>query len=422
MFVFIIAIISFTVLSYYSTNVKIRKSSTIIMIPIYGQSLALGEEAQLVTNIDSLNILYKNKVLSANLDNKLGFFSNTMFKQNMKRILNIKNRFFEISGYGLAEFTANRWIHNNSPDSLVSIFCEGQGNTSINSLGSNSNPYKKLMIEIKNAYDLAIKRGCKLVVPAFCWLQGENDITHNTGNGYKQKLQQFRNQLDKDVKQITHQKENVKCILYQSCCLSLSEDKFNKQNYICPQMDVPQAQMELVRDDENFSASGPTYPYSVVREYVHLDGVSQKRMGYLEGISLEKILRRTKNKGVTPSQLSVSGNSIEITFNVENPPLCFDTVQVNHVSNDGFSVINKTNINILRSVLLLSSNKVLLICFSSPKGCQVRYGVNGEYWKSGNRHGPRGNLRDSQGDKYKCTILDQTYRIDNWGYMFVKNL
>jgi hypothetical protein len=420
--VLIIAVISYIAVVYNSSASKLKERSTIIMVPVYGQSLALGEEAQLVTNFDSLRILYINKVLSVNMDEKFGYFSNSIFKQNIKKMLNYKKRIFETSAYGIGEYTAGRWLKMDNQDSLISVFPEGQGATGIDYLNTNSAPYSKLLEEIKDACHLATSRHCTLVIPAFCWLQGENDIVHNTGKGYKQKLLHFRAQFERDVKQLTHQTQPVKCILYQSCCLSLSDNKFNALNYVCPQMEIPQVQMELVRDDDNFCASGPTYPYTVIRECVHPDGVSQKRMGYLEGISLEKVLRRAKSRGVTPSQLTVSGNTIEITFNVENPPLSFDTVQVKYVSNDGFSVISKANKDILKSVRVIGGNKVLLICSSSPKGCNVRYGVNGDYWKSGNQHGPRGNLRDSQGDKYRCTIQGKTYRIDNWGYMFVKSL
>lgn len=398
-------------------NYKIKKDDVILLVPVYGQSLALGEEAKLITNFDTMAVKYNHKILTENLNERFGFFSNTILKQKIKNLINDRKRTSENSSYGLGEYIARLWIANGVNDSLISVFIEGQGNTGIDYLGTNSEPYKKLINEIKNAYNIASERGCKLVVPAFCWLQGENDITHNTGKGYKQKLQCFRNQLDKDVKQITHQNQNVKCILYQSCCLSLSENRFNKLSYACPQMDVPQAQMELIRDDGNFCASGPTYPYSIVREYVHLDGISQKKMGYLEGISLRKVLRNQKSKGVTPSKFTVSGNIVDITINVEYPPLSFDTTQVKYVNNYGFSIINHENKDILKCVSL-EKNHVILSCFSSPKGCKVRYGVNGDYWKSGNQRGPRGNLRDSQGDKYKCIIQGKQYRIDNWGYIF----
>ncbi len=389
----------------------------IILVPVYGQSLALGEEAVLITNFDTLRNKYNHHILTETLDEKFGYFSTTLLKQKIKRLVNYSKNKQETSCYGLGEYTADRWLRIGAEDSALCTFPAGQGNTSIDFLDTKSKPYKKMIDEIKTTYETATDNGCTLYVPAFCWLQGENDITHNTGKDYKQKLLRFRRQCEKDIQSITHQKQGVKCILYQSTCLSLSEDKFNNNVYCCHQIQVPQAQMELVRDDKNFSASGPTYPYSIVREYVHLDGVSQKRIGYLEGLSLEKILCKGKNIGVTPHKTEIEGNTLEITFNIQYPPLVLDTIQVAKVENYGFSVITPSNKNILQKVAL-RDNKIYLYCSSSPKGCKIRYGVNGDYWKSGRLHGPRGNLRDSQGEKHKCYILNKEYRLDNWCYIY----
>ena len=38
--------------------------------------------------------------------------------------------------------------------------------------------------------------------------------------------------------------------------------------------------------------------------------------------------------------------------------------------------------------------------------------------KSGNIHGPRGNIRDSQGDKLKTVIKGKEYGLSNWAYQF----
>jgi hypothetical protein len=48
----------------------------------------------------------------------------------------------------------------------------------------------------------------------------------------------------------------------------------------------------------------------------------------------------------------------------------------------------------------------------------VRYAINGERKKSGNKVGPRGNLRDSQGNEEKAIILGKKYPLHNWGYQF----
>jgi len=51
-------------------------------------------------------------------------------------------------------------------------------------------------------------------------------------------------------------------------------------------------------------------------------------------------------------------------------------------------------------------------------GCRIRYAINGDKMKSGRLHGPRGNLRDSQGDSITITIQGKTFPIHNWCYQF----
>ena len=83
----------------------------------------------------------------------------------------------------------------------------------------------------------------------------------------------------------------------------------------------------------------------------------------------------------------------------------------------GFSVITRDNRDIVEQVIL-QDDRVHLICSESPMGCRVRYAINGEKMKSGRLHGPRGNLRDSQGDSITITIQGEPYPIHNWCYQF----
>lgn len=395
-----------------------KRDKVIIAVPVYGQSLALGEEAQLVTNFDTLKEKYHHRILTEDLDENFGYFSNTIFKQQIKKWLHDHRRTFEVSCYGLGESVISSWMQSPTNNRLVlCTFPGGEGTTSIDYLGKGTLPYRKLLAEIKKAYNLAHENRCIFIVPAFCWLQGENDVVWNTGKNYKEKLIKFRDDLDQDIKGITHQKEDVKCILYQTTCLSISKDTFNMLKYYCPQTRIPQAQMELVRDDRNFVASGPTYPYSIARNYVHLDGLSQKRFGYLEGLSLLNLLNNKRVTGLTPRNIKMSGHVIIISFNIPQPPLVLDTVGVSLSDNYGFSVINNKNKNILAKVVL-SNDKIYLICSEMPRKARARYAVNGVYWNSGCEKGPRGNLRDSQGDLHKSEIRNNLYRIDNWCYMF----
>ena len=78
-------------------------------------------------------------------------------------------------------------------------------------------------------------------------------------------------------------------------------------------------------------------------------------------------------------------------------------------SEDGKDIVSHVSIE---------DNSVRVKCNQSPTNCKIRYAVNGDYMKSGREHGPRGNLRDSQGEKETIFIQDKKYPVHNWCYQF----
>lgn len=396
---------------------KDSEKRTLLIIPVYGQSLAMGEEAIRITNFDSLSKKTHHHVLTENLDEEFGYLSDTHFKQWMKKITHDRHRAFELAVYGMSEIVSDYFEKKGYGDSLIiSTFPGGQGATSILDLGKDSKPYKKFVDEIAGAYKKAKDKGWDVVVPAFVWMQGEDDITWKKSKNYKKDLNAFQIALNKDIKTITNQSKDVVCISYQTNCLTLSEE-FNENTFNGKETSVPEGQLELIQDNPLFMGIGPTYPYSFVDERVHIDGLSQKRFGYLLGLSVIRLLESQPSKGLTPDKFNISGDTAIISFNVPAPPLVIDTTAVLKAANYGFSVIDPANTNILQKVII-KDNLVKLYCKKSPVGSKVRYAVNGLNGKSGYKHGPRGNLRDSQGEKLTTTILNHIYPLHNWAYQF----
>ena len=390
-----------------------EEHKVVVCIPVYGQSLALGEEAELITDFDSLSNMYNGRIVTENLDHKFGFFDNDKKKQWTKKMLNYTKRTFELSVYGMAESLVSQL----GEDTLVCIFPGGQGATDINRLNSGNNSYQRFLEDITTAYQTAVSKDWNFYVPAICWMQGESDLFYYLGNDYKKTLKQFSMDINEDVKNITHQQQNVRIISYQTNLLS-NAVYFKEDSFKCPEMAVPEALMELVRDDTLFWASGPTYPYTFARELKHIDGISQKRLGNLAAVSALGIIRGYERfQGLVPIAFVPNGNDVQISFNVPHPPLMFDTVAVKNPSNYGFSVISPDNRNIIQSVII-EDDVVILHCSESVSGCKVRYAVNGETLKSGWEKGPRGNLRDSQGDSLSVEILGKSYPLHNWCYQF----
>jgi len=385
-------------------------------IPVYGQSLALGEQAARITDFDSLAKYTHHLVMTENLDENFGYLSDTHFKQWMKKIMHDRHRAFELSVYGMSEELVKYLQKKGKGDSIIiSIFPGGQGATSIVDMGKGSVPYIKFMDEIASAYEKAKGKGWNFVVPAFCWMQGEDDMLWKKSADYKKDLKKFETDLNIDVKAITKQQQDVVCISYQTNCLTLAKD-YEADNFNGRGTYVSQAQLELIAEDPLFMGSGPTYPYNFLDNGPHIDGLSQKILGHLQGLSAIRLLESKKSKGLVPEKYMVSGNSAIITYDVPSLPLVIDTILVRKADNYGFSVINRKNRNIIENVSI-KHDQVELQCKESPLGCKVRYAVNGVRGETGMERA-RGNLRDSQGIQLTAAIGRKVYPLHNWSYQF----
>ena len=374
----------------------------VVCIPVYGQSYALGEEAKRITNFDSLRIKYNGRIVTEKLDYTFGFFDHSsQFKQWIKRILHYDRKAFELSVYSMAEVLAQ----NLGEDTLICIFPGGHGMNTIEELMKPVDPYNKFIEEIATAYKKSQERGWDFIVPAVCWMQGESDIVEYPKYDYKEYFHRMYHDLNSDIKNVTHQKNDIRIISYQ-CSTITKGKKYKPCNFEGIEGRAPTAQMELVRDDSLIWASGPTYPYDFVNESLHIDAAGQISIGKLAAKSALGILRNEERiVGLLPLSCDVNGNEIRIRYHVPCPPLCFDTINVMKADHYGFNVIRKDNVDIVSRVTI-SQDTLVVQCLESPIGCKLRYGVNGIYWLGGRNQGARGNLRDSQ------------VSLPNWGYIF----
>lgn len=389
------------------------KHKTVICIPVYGQSLALGVEADRITNFDSLANYANGRIVTEEMDHQFGYYNLNKLKQSVKKLLRLRSNTSELTVYSMAQWLADK----TEDDTILCIFSGGKNGTIISNLGKGSQPYQKLIQDIKTAYKSAINRNWNFEMPALCWMQGETDVTSYPDTNYRELLLQFAKDINTDVKNITGQRRNVEIICYQTNSLTRAQH-FNPFVYHCPETEVAQTQLELIRDNSLFHASGPTYPYNCVNEIIHIDGRGQMMHGILVALAAHDILTNKKRlRGLLPLKTIIHDKEVVIEFNVPYPPLRFDTTQVAKAAHYGFSVITSDNQNIIQDVSL-QDNSVRILCSESPEDCRVRYAINGDYMKSGCLHGPRGNLRDSQGDSLTLTIWGKDYPIHNWCYQF----
>lgn len=401
-FILCAALVCMATLIYNKVSQKDYGHKVVVCIPVYGQSYALGEEATRITDFDSLRIKYNGRIVTEKLDYTFGYFDHSsQFKQWVKRILHYDKKAFELSVYSMAEVLAKEL----GEDTVICIFPGGHGMNTIKQLMKPAKAYNKFIREIACAYEKAQERGWEFFVPAVCWMQGESDIVDYPDYDYKEYFHRMYNDLNTDIKNVTHQKDDIRIICYQSSTITKGL-RYKPNNFDATEPRTPTAQMELIRDDSLIWASGPTYSCDFVNESLHIDAVGQKRIGVLAAHSALDLLRgKERFIGLVPLSYEVQGNDIHIKFNVPNPPLCFDTINVKKVDNYGFNVIKRDGVDIISGVIIVD-NSVVICCKEFPNNCKLRYGINGEFLRGGRNIGPRGNLRDSQ------------MTIPNWSYIF----
>lgn len=390
-----------------------QEIKTVICIPVYGQSLALGIDADRITDLDSLSNYADGRIVTEKMDHQFGYFNLNETKLFLQKLLHYQKHAYELTSYSMAQYLAS----NTGKDTLICIFPGGQDGTIISELGKGSIPYQKLVHDIKTAYLSATNKSWNFIIPALCWMQGETDVNSYPGTNYRELMLKFIHDINQDIKQITGQKKDLEIICYQTNALTRAKD-FNPLAYNCPETEVPQTQLELIRENRSFHASGPVYPYDCVHDIIHIDGLGQKKHGLLVGLAVLDIIQQKDNKrGLFPQKAKIHDMEVVIDFQIPYPPLVIDTIQVAKVDCYGFSVITPDNRNIAKTVTL-HGDSVHILCSEQPINCKVRYAVNGEYMKSGRLHGPRGNLRDSQGDSLTIAFDDNKYPVYNWCYQF----
>ena len=375
---------------------------TVLCIPVYGQSLALGEEAERMTDFKSLAAYADGRIVTEELDHSFGYFENDKFKHWIKKTAGYQKRAYELSVYKMAQVLTDKI----GEDTLICIFPGGQGATAIANLSKGTLPYQRFIENIQSAYETAQERGWDFIVPAICWMQGESDIVDYPSTNYHEMLTQIWKDMNDDILQITLQKDSIPFICYQANSLTRAE-QFKANSYVCRETEVPQTFVNLLRENNHFWASGPTYPYTCVGEKIHIDALGQQAIGELAASSVIGILRGAERFcGLIPTRIDTDKDTIVIQFNT-SANLILDTIQVRKAKHYGFNVINKNNKDIVKDIIL-NEKTVKIFCSESPIGCKIRYAINGDYMKSGNLHGPRGNLRDSSGNW--CYQFDMTIK------------
>lgn len=288
---------------------------------------------------------------------------------------------------------------------LVSV--HGAGAFPYFKLKKGTRPYETGLIQVAAARDLAKKLGKTYVVRAVTNVHGESDHAEKFTT-YARDLAEWQRDVERDVMEITGQKEPVP--MFHTQMSSWTRMMKGTTTSL-----VPQAQLEAsVKSNGKIVLVGPKYHLPYAQDGVHLNADGYRHMGEDYAKAYRRvILERATWEPLRPIEVKREGAVIAVRFVVPSPPLVLDTKLVTDPGSFGFEYTDaEASSPKITKVELAGDDTVRITLEREPTADdkRIRYaftGVKGQ--RSGPETGARGNLRDSDPTKSR-----HGYALYNW--------
>ena len=272
-------------------------------------------------------------------------------------------------------------------------------------IGQDYNALKRDSIAYNNAI-LTVARVNEISSPecvvlrAITVIHGEADFLAGTPQAkYEEDLLNWQRSFSTDFKRVTGQNTDVIMFMDQmnSYTAPLFRDRARTTAII------PLAQLQAAIDHpKTISLVGPKYFLDYAEDGVHLTARSEQLLGEYYGKAYKRtVIDGRPWKPLYPTEISISGRVITVTFNVPAPPLVLDHTLVLDPGNEGFDYsdgsesppsITWVNLKPPDQVQILLSHAPV----AKPGKRFLSYAWKGKIGSpAGPSIGPRGNLRDS---------------------------
>ena len=289
----------------------------------------------------------------------------------------------------------------------------GVGGLTLAQLSKGSAPYAGLLDHI---YYGKLNAGClrKNYSPrAVLWMQGESDYAAGTTQSdYAAQLQILQQDIEQDAARLAGTGPAPVPLI-----------SFQTSSHIANGSATPAialAQWQASQESGRVILAAPGYQFDYAGR-LHLTAASSKWLGAYLGIAYKRIAIDGQSwRPLEPVSVSLATPlQIRARFHVPQPPLALDTSAVSNPGNFGFSLVNSSGAAIAISGVSLSAADEVTISTSLPVtgGATLRYAFDGSD-QSGHDSGPRGNLRDSQGDALVFDPGGIAKPMHNWCVIF----
>lgn len=295
----------------------------------------------------------------------------------------------------------------------------GYGATTIAELskGAGTGHFERLVEQVVAALGLATASNRTYAVQAVTWVQGESDyINSTTQTDYEAVLAALVSDVNTDSKSATGQTKDIEFISYQLATHKVAGKATPN---------IALGLLNFAKSSDLFHIACPMYffDYQSTSNY-HLTGPASRWLGAYLGLAYKRIVvDRQEWKPLQPVETVTQGKVATVRFNVPSDQLEIDTTLVSANTNYGFDLVDSGGTPLtISSVAIIGPDLVKVVAAATiPAGSKLRYawtGVN----NSGPVSGPRGNLRDNQGDTIIFDPAGTNKPMHNWCVIFEENL
>ena len=393
------------------------------LMPIYGQSLSLGAQATpAITDVQAYDsLMFQGGLLTSHPDNALAFHGGLVDAVGADPLdgsvygecpvlgaaAMIKERIASEAGLNFADH-----------DYQFLLNAPGEGGVAIEQLDAPSIYYSQLEQAVTEGYNLAQTAGKTFGCRSMFLVHGEQDNADGTTvDTAKTKIENLRLDFQGHVQEVTGSSEPIQIISNQT------------QRYFAATHGPlwQQAVMELWTENANFHLACPMYHFQYA-DAVHLDNVSSKWLGAYLGLCRARVVDFGLDWApLHPIAAKAQGRLLEIRFHVPAGSIEIDTDGVPAVANYGFNLFQPDGVTpiAITSVSRSQPDTIRIEAGAAiPVGGFWTYAIdNGDGGTNAcGPTGPRGNIRDSQGDTliFDPTGIDKP--MHNWLPHIVKQI
>lgn len=304
----------------------------------------------------------------------------------------------------------------------------GRGGMSIAQLSKGVTYYDGLIEMVQAGFDLSQAASASFAYLATPFTHGEADQSAGTTrSAYKAALMKLASDIIADVGAITGQSWRPLMLTDQPASHLQYYDASGHASPFRPEIAL--ALRDAGQASSDIYTVTPLY-WGEYQDNVHLKNTSYQQLGKYYGRALAKLVRaRQRGEGAPVLALDLKsaiwqGKVIDLQFNVPHGPIVFDASWITPTANKGFdlwSADGSTLQDIITDVSIRGPDRVRITTSSvAASGSRLSYGFGrSSMTTSGRTTGPRGQLRDSEGDVDNyLDVNGVNRRLDNWCLIF----